>query len=315
LEAEAAWGGPAPQVVFDHSGNAVAIWSGQAGIQVTFKPAGRAWRSPATIGSGSSNGDVKLALDAKGDATALWMHTISVGGGVPLQSAFKPANGSWQRAVTVSHQGWPDWGPPDLAVARGNATAAWSEWVKVNPNACTTLVRAAIGPAGRGWGHPVTLQRYQGKVKHNPDAYCSGPGVDVRVAFAGPGRATAVWSDFTGTNSVLRSASKPLGGPWGRAVTIAARTQWIASLRLAGSPRGSALAVWRLSDAGTPDVVQAAMASSQGAWRSPITLGIGTQLDAALDAHANAVVVWVHDLRDTNLLPVQLVIQATAFTR
>ena len=249
--AEEAWpSGPPPQVVLDHSGNATAAWNGQ----VAFKPAGRAWGKPATIGSGS-NGDVKLALDAKGDATALWTHTISMGQGVLVRSAFKPANGSWQRAVTLG-QGLSGYGSaPELAVdARGNATAVWTDWVRVKRNACTNLAHAVFRPAGGGWGHPVTLQRYRGTVGFNGTLYCAGPVIDVRVAFGRPGSVTAVWSantsDFTfaGPHYVVRAASKPAGGPWGRVATIAARPKYIDSLRLVGSPRGNVLAVWHLSD-------------------------------------------------------------------
>jgi hypothetical protein len=315
---ESCWPCAGLKVALDHAGNATAIWNEQGKIEVTSRPAGRAWSKPATIGSAGTP-DPKLALDANGDATVVWVDTTGARPDGLLQSAFKPANGSWQRAVTIRHQRrWSGW-TPDLAVnARGDAIAVWSESVSVKPGACTTSVQAAFRPGGGLWRHPVTLQRHQGTVTRNPSADCMGQPVGVRVAFGRSGTATAVWSADFKNFRVVQAASRPPGGRWGHPVTVTAPASWIDALLLRANPRGDALAVWGLGNRAWPtsDLVQAGIASPQGTWQSPITLGTGMQPDAALDAHGNAVAIWIHDLIGT--YPngaLQLVVQAATFTR
>ncbi len=273
-------GGFALQVALDQRGNATAISiGGRMGdaVRVAFKPAGRAWRRPVTIGTGNGYG-VQLALDAKGDAIAVWRHGLEL-----VQSSFRPAGGSWRRPVTIGHAG--DGTAAQVAVdPRGDAIVVWAGSTRPN-QCCTTFVRAVFKPAGGPWRRPVTFA-------HNHVTR------DVRVAFGMHGNATAVWS-----GDAVQSASRRAGGSWEAPVTIAAPGSLIDSLGLKLDPRGDALAVWWLPSPLTGGDVQAAMASPQGTWQPPISLGGGAppglegevgEVDAALDSNGNGVVVWLH---------------------
>ena len=299
------------QVAVDRRGNATAIVLGSTStglaVRVAFKPAGRAWRRPVTIGTGNGYG-VQLALDAEGDAIAVWRHTLGHGRLELVQSAFRPVGGSWRRPVTIGHLG--DGTAAQVAVdPRGDAIVVWAGWTRPN-RCCMTAVRAVFKPAGGRWRRPVTLAHNEGT---------SG----VRVAFGRHGKATAVWSvNAAGVPApfiAVQSASRPAGGSWGGPVTIASPGSRIESLRLALDPRGDALAVWWVTPAPEiPSDMQAAITSPRGIWQPPISLGGGpsplTGFDvaagAALDSQGNAVAVWLHDLGND-----QQVLDAATFIR
>ena len=154
------WGVCSPQMALDQHGNAIAVWdtyNAKRDIRAAFKPAGRAWRKPATIGSGAG---AELALDGKGDAIAVWTgFLVNTRHGTQfdrVQSAFRPAGRSWRRPVTIARGGEPGW-PRVAADARGDAIAVW-ENVLTPDGCCPSEVHAAFRPAGGAWRRAVTLQ-------------------------------------------------------------------------------------------------------------------------------------------------------------
>lgn len=117
------------QVRMDRAGNALAAWiqvaiGDHANVQASFRPAGSAvWQPPADVSPttfGSYASGLDLALDAAGNAVAVW-------GGGPIQAAIRPAaSTAWQPSVDVA-------APPDLVYSadvamdeRGNALAVWA---------------------------------------------------------------------------------------------------------------------------------------------------------------------------------------------
>ena len=280
----------APRLALDQRGNTTAIWNWMGKIQASFRPAGRAWRKPATVGSANGYA-AQLAVNAKGDATAVWRQTLSNRRSEAVQSALRPTGGSWRRPATIGHAG--DGPGPELAIdRRGNVIAVWAGYT--TPNACcTAMVQAVFRPAGGPWGQPVALEQNRGTS-------------EIQVAFGTLGNATAVWlvnGDPPSHQAEVHSASGAAGGPWRGPVTIATATSMIQSLRLGVDPLGNALAVWWVTPLpATPSEVQAALASPQGTWQPPISLGGGGSsytdqaTGAALDSQGNAVVIWLHDL-------------------
>jgi len=278
--------GGEPQVALDQRGNATAIWaacSAGCAIRVAFKPAGRPWRKPATIGSGLG---AALALDAKGDAIAVWTNLLGNRAGYLVQSAFRPARGSWRRPVTIG-RGGESYAPRVAADARGDTIAVWANAARPG-ECCPTTVQAAFRPAGGVWRHAVTLQHNKG-----------GTG-DVQLALGTLGTATAVWV-ANGPGATVQVASRPAGGSWGAPIPIATSTGAIDSLGLGVDMRGNALATWWVVEGD----VQAAIGSPEGLWQPPISLGGGAPpqfqgaigvADVAVDSQGNAVFVWISDL-------------------
>jgi hypothetical protein len=115
------------EVRMDRAGNALAAWievaiGDPASVQASFRPAGSAaWGPPADVSPtalGSYASGLDLALDAAGNAVAVW-------GGGPIRAAIRPAASSaWQPSVDVA-------APNTVFSAhvamdgRGNALAIW----------------------------------------------------------------------------------------------------------------------------------------------------------------------------------------------
>lgn len=298
------------QIAFDQRGNAFAseLAGGRTANRalVAFKPAGRAWRRPVTVGAANGFGP-QLAIDAHGDATVVWSKTVSLRRGQLVQAAVRPAGGHWRPPVTL--------GRADLTVGpylavdpRGDAIVSWAGRIRLD-RCCTYSVQAAFKPAVGRWRRAVTLAR-------------TGVGGDLQVAFDRAGKATAVWSSTGSDPSVppaVWSASRPAGGSWHAPVTIATFTYGVSALQLTLDPQGDALAAWWVTTTPPdPSYLQVVMASSHGPWQPPMSLGgervSGTYslpaIGAALDSQGNAVMVWVQDLsRD------QQIVDAATFTR
>jgi hypothetical protein len=99
------------------------------------------------------------------------------------------------------------------------------------------------------------------------------PAVGVDAA----GTATALWSRYDGTQSVVQASTRPAGGTWGAPVDVATGTS-IHNPKLAIDPAGTITAVWRRRDA-AGSVVQAATRPLGGAWTAPVDLSVDPSFD------------------------------------
>lgn len=150
-----------PQIAVDQPGDAVAVWmSGSAGNYVinvaTGSIANGTWEQPVQLSqAGASAYAPQAALDAQGDATALWYR---YGGKTAIiQSAVRPANNaSWKPPVDVSAPGLDAYAQQLAVDPAGDAVAVW-ESNNGTFKAIDSAVR--IGPNGT-WGAPGALSAY-----------------------------------------------------------------------------------------------------------------------------------------------------------
>ena len=99
------------------------------------------------------------------------------------------------------------------------------------------------------------------------------------VAVDAAGNATVVWSRYNGSQLVVQSSSRPVGGSWSPPVDLAAG-RLIFFPQLAVDPAGNATAVWRRVEADR-SVVQAASRPVGGTWSAPVDLSVDTVVDAS----------------------------------
>jgi len=141
----------APQVAVDPQGDAVAVWHRSDGandiVQSSLRPAGAVWQAPVDLSATGANAvDPQVALDAQGDAVAIWDR--SDGANQIAQGSVRAAGGAGQAAVDLSAAG-ADALALDLAV---DAPATPSQ-----SGTAQSSCRARRGrPAGPGQG-AVTL--------------------------------------------------------------------------------------------------------------------------------------------------------------
>jgi hypothetical protein len=120
-----------PQVAFDASGNAIAVWSQSQGantrIEAAFRPAGGSFGAPVAISAaGGSASNPHVSFDSSGAAVAVWERFD--GTNLRIQAATRPPSGSFGPAQTLSGAGQDAFDPEAAAgpAIDANAVAVWT---------------------------------------------------------------------------------------------------------------------------------------------------------------------------------------------
>ena len=269
--------GSTPRVAIDPSGDGAILWVHDIGrdrvLQATYRR-GSSGTFPEPNDLSEPALEItshRIALDAAGDAVAVWRQ------GSDVEAAVRPAaSGAWSSPVLLSSAARRTASGPELALTPGGqAAVAWIDeagevWV-------------AAGDAQTGiWGASTALAGA-------PRAGTRGPA----VALSSAGDTAVVWGD-DGTNGVratVRAVVKPRNGTWIPPLDIGvARMEAADELQLAVDDSGKVIAVF-----GDADGLRAAVREPTGAWLSERISAPGTTISTprlALDAIGNAVVVW-----------------------
>jgi Divergent InlB B-repeat domain len=270
-----------PEVAFDGSGNAVAVWARFDGsnniVQSAFRPAGGAFAAPVDISAtGQSALLPKVKFDSSGNALAIWSRLN--GTNEIVQSSFRPAGGSFATPVDLSATGQDAFDPQVAFDASGNALAVWRRF-----NGSNDIVQSAFRPAGGVFGAGVDVSATGGSA--------SSP----QVAFDPSGNALAVWHRFSGGHFIVQDSFRPAGGVFAAPLDLSATGQDASEPQVAFDPSGDALAVWDRSD-GSNNIVQRAFRPAGGAFEAPLDLSAALrdaiEPQVAFDAFGNAIAVW-----------------------
>jgi len=282
----------APQVAMDAHGDAVVAWVGNDG-NYTIQAAQRAGLSGAFSKAVQLKnlGPMKvvdqrpdLAMNSRGDTVAAWLQYN--GATAIVESASKPAGGSWGADETISSEA-EEMSAPEVGIdATGGATALWEQVVEAKLRA-TVSARSGSGK----WAAPAAISPLT-------EAAANLPQLAVNAA----GDAVAVWEHFYGSEgqenvevasrigptgswskaSVLTKLEAPKGEPGPHAVAIDAH--------------GDAVAVWSRITESTNEIIEAAVGKG-GAWQVPEVLTSGLHKggeitpQVAVDESGDAVVV------------------------
>jgi hypothetical protein len=288
------WGKPAnlsaagqeasePQVAVDPAGDAIVVWRRSNGsnyiVQAAAKPAGEAWGKPANLSEpGQEASTPQVAVDAAGDATAVW--TRNNGSNYVVQAAVKPAREYWGTATTLSEAGHEASEPEVAENAAGDATAVWTRYNGRSSSGYSYyVVEGAVKLAGQPWGGPATVSE-EGQEE----------GLEPQVAVDAAGKATAVWKRFVyGCCRLVQAALKPAGEAWGPSATLSDGS----APRVAVDTAGDATAVWE-AEYGR---VEAAVKPAGEAWGITARLSEGEANygpDVAVNGRGEATAVWRH---------------------
>jgi PKD repeat protein len=288
--AEAAWLPPVdisragsdatePEVAVDSAGDAVVAWRRLDGanyvIETANRPAGGAWSAPLQLSAAGQNAETpQLALDAAGDAVAVWSR--SNGSNYIVQSATM-AGGGWGAPLDLSAPG-ADAKAPQVAVdGAGHFVAVWSR--STGPS--TAVVQSATGVPGGAWSGQVDLST-------------SGRNDQPQIAVDPRGDAAAVWRHYEGGPTLIQSAMRPSGGAWEPALPVSPSSGTAERPHVALDATGRAVAVWR-HDGGAGYLVESAQRPA-GSWLPPVPLsaseGNAEAPQVAVDAAGNAVALW-----------------------
>jgi hypothetical protein len=280
------------RVAVDPRGDAVAVWvvgetSGTGAhlplgfVQAAVRPAGAAWQAPVAISAVRDAVGADVAIDARGDAIAVWTSA-----GSTVQSAVLPAGGAWQPPVDISLPGAAGAlsGAQVAIDPAGDAVAVWSR-----QDQAISVVQSAARPAGGAWQAPVDISA-AGRLAFGAD-----------VAVDPQGDAVAVWSHEAagGAPIPVGSAVRTAGGAWQPPVDIpmtAADSRGPGGARVAVDAQGDAVAVWQRSDSGNGGgIAQGAARPAGGTWQPFDLSGEGPSINGvalAVDGQGDAVSIW-----------------------
>ncbi len=300
--APAATGASSPAVAIDSSGSAVVVWvtgtpalmPGDPGESVLARtrPPGGSWSAPATVASGPAVASPSVAIDAAGNATAVWMVADSDLTTLSASAAQLDAQtGAWSAPHPFASVGPASSGPaPQVRVdGAGDAVAAWIEQDDASSN---TVVRAAVRhESGGAWSGPTTIS----DAANDSVESIAGP----QIALAATGDAIVAWTAQQvddGSSHVQQAplSATPSGGSWGAATDIvSSTTDFITPVQLAGDGAGGAVASWFI---GNPAQLQAAVWAS-GVWvpadiSSDVAPACTPQSALGEDANDSATVMW-----------------------
>jgi hypothetical protein len=266
-------------------GTAVVVWQRYDGhtwrVQAARRLGDGTWSHPVTLSAPDRAGVVpQVAVDRHGNAIAVWQ---SEGGSHwRIQSARRPAGGTWSRPVTLSAAGQGAISPQVVVNWRGTALAVW-----VRSDGSKDRIQAARRPAGRAWARPVTLS-VAGDNSREPQA-----------AITRRGTAVVVWERWDSANSNWRvdAARRPAHGTWGSAVTLSANDIHARAPQVAMDGKGTAVAVW--STVGLNwGRIQAARRPAGRGWTNPVDVSgsegfsYAQEAQVAVNRDGTTVVVW-----------------------
>jgi hypothetical protein len=276
-----------PHIAMDAAGDAAAVWSIYDGsnsrIQAWFRPVAGTSVPVATISPAGTNAyGGTVAIGGDGTAMATWARNAT---GVPAdgveQVAVRPAGGDWAAPVDVSTAGAYE---SALAMnAAGDAVAAWS---RIDSGTNATQVEVATRAAGT----TIWSASHGISVPHVGGAYIQTP----QAVVAPSGAASAVWTGYDGSNSIIYAADGPAsGGGWGPPQALSLGTSSASQPQIAIGGNGTTVAAWWRGS-----VIQTSVRRRGGAWSAPEDLSEGVNTSAtpgavAVDGAGNAVTAWV----------------------
>ena len=173
----------APQVSSAPGGDAMAAWTQNDGTVLAnhYSASSGSWGTEQVLGPAGSTNDVQVAMDASGNAWAVWTATNSA------WVARYTAGSGWGTAVALNPSSLPYDAHasryPQVAInGGGNAVVVWTEAVQLTPTGAPwPLVKASSCPAGGTWTTPQLLETVGNSSTHT------------QVVLDATGKATAVW--------------------------------------------------------------------------------------------------------------------------
>jgi hypothetical protein len=311
----------------DAAGNAVALWSVDAGsaVRTAVRPAGGDWSAPEDL-SVLNGRTPQLAMNAAGDAVAVWTGFDGVDDEVTW-AAVRPAGGDWSAPEQLPVEDEVDGFFPQVAIdASGNAIVVWQRF-----DLSDDVVQAAVRTAGGDWSAPDVLSapaenarspriamnaagdavaawtvfsgggiraavRSAGGDWSAPEEV-SAAGVEPELAVDSNGSAFALWPGPGDTEQVLRTAMRPPGDEWSAPEDLSAEFEGFRSHDLYASPAAGVIATWTWEQPPPEENgIEAAVRSLGSDWSAPE--GISTEgensglPDLGFDALGNAIAIW-----------------------
>ncbi len=137
----------AQQIAVDARGDFVAVWEHPVGVvQSAVRPAGGGWQEPLNISAPPedlSETAVQVAVDPKGDAVAVWERRDGASRNWVIQSAVRPAGGTWGEPNSLSPVSESAYYPVVAIDEFGDAVAVWGRYEHSESSILAAVLDAA----------------------------------------------------------------------------------------------------------------------------------------------------------------------------
>ena len=280
--------GMQPQIVADNNGNALAVWNlynGTGSVWANRYTAGTGWGTAARVETGntSSAGPPQIAIDASGNALAVWDRFDGGSRNNIWANRYTASTNTWGTAALIETGNAGTAGSPQIAVdANGNGVAVWPYFDGARYDIMATHYSADTNT----WG-PAAISLTAG----------AGSGNAPQIAFDSTGNAVAVWTQQTGTRYDIWANRYTASTGWGTAELIESDNAGNAdNPQIAFDDSGNASAIWYQSD-GTRHNIWANRYTAGTGWGTATLLetnnaGEALRPQIAIDGNANAIAVW-----------------------
>ena len=282
-----------PVIAFDHSGNAFAVWQQNDGIRNNIWSnsylQGVGWGAAELIETDDTGSAAypRIAIDANGNALAVWQQNHEVGGNIinSIWSNRYTSGVGWGSAELIESEDIYDTQGPRIGLdANGNALAVWyqrdgSRHYNIWSNRYT---------AGVGWGTAELIDTDDAHLSYNPQV-----SIDIN------GDALAVWWQFDAFGQGNIWANRYTSGAgWGTPELIETDNSGSASdPQVSIGANGNALAVWYQNDGNNVASIWSNRYVSGVGWGNSELIetndagsAVGPQVD--IDTNGNALAVW-----------------------
>ena len=272
-----------PQIVANASGNAVAVWTQLAGtltkVWGNYYTPGAGWGTTVPIHTDTTGNASAptVAIDAQGNALAVWVQTFS--NGTRYLEASRYSGGGWSGAGSVETDNIGDASEPQIAFdANGNALVVFTRLGKIS---------AVVRRAGSfSWDREVNIE------PGNPATIASRP----RIAVNASGNALAVWEESLIDTRAVMSNRYTAGSGWGTATVIGVSPDTAKAPQIGIDAQGNGIAVWYVYDGAVTDILSNRYTAGSG-WGTARSITTDKTHEVAppqiaIDANGNALAIW-----------------------
>lgn len=285
IEADDTGSAAFPQIAFDASGNAIAVWQQHDGTRYNI------WANRYTVASGwgtaelietDNAGDAswpRIVIDASGNALAVWSQNNAAAISSIWANRYTVGSG-WGTAVMIETDTGQAYSVEIAGDARGNAMAVWTQH-----DGTRFSIWANRYTAGSGWGIAELIE-----TGNNGDA------AQPQIAIDPNGEAHAVWQYFDGLRRGVWSNRFTVSGTgWGTAQRVETNVGDAYYPQVVMDSNGRAFAVWVQRDDGIYYNTWANSYTASG-WGTATLIeneaGDGGYPHLAVDAAGNVLAVW-----------------------
>jgi hypothetical protein len=284
-----------PQIAFDNSGNAIAVWSQNNGITNSiwanhFDGSTAEWSAAELIeGEAGDATSPQLAVDSSGNAIAVWSQSNGITNSI-WANRFDGI--VWSAAESIEANAGNAASPQVAFDSSGNAIAVWSQSEGLLPST-DNIMANRFDSTTAAWETAELIESIN-----------TGDAAFPQVAFDSSGNAIAVWQQNDGSvDNIMANrfdgTVESDGFGWGDAELIETGAGNASSPQVAFDNSGNAIAVWSQNNVDETNPVDNIMASRFDVtveWGDAESIGNDTLNETspqvAIDNSGNAIAVW-----------------------